>query len=65
MPKMKTHKGTAKRIKQRKSGSLKRGGTPQDHFLAKMSSKRKRKMRKGGGVSEAYTRRIKRLLTTG
>lgn len=46
MPKMKTHKGTAKRIRQRKSGSLKRGGTPQDHFLAKMSSKRKRKMPK-------------------
>ena len=64
MPKMKTHKATAQRIKQRKSGSLKRGGTPQDHFLTKMSSKRKRKMRKGGGVSEAYTRRIKRLLAT-
>ena len=61
---MKTHKATAKRIKRRKSGSLKRGGTPQDHFLTKMSSKRKRKMRKGGGVSEAYTRRIKRLLAT-
>lgn len=65
MPKMKTHKATAKRIKQRKSGSLSRGRTPQDHFLTKKTSKRKRKMRKPGTISDADERRMKRLLAVG
>ena len=65
MPKMKTHKSAAKRIKVRKSGSLSRARTPQDHFLTKKTSKRKRHMRKSGTISEADTRRMKRLLGVG
>ncbi len=65
MPKMKTHKSTAKRIKQRKSGSLTRGRTPSDHNLTKMTSKRKRHMRKTGTISDADQRRIRRLLAVG
>ena len=65
MPKMKTHKGTAKRIKVRKSGSLSRGRTPADHLLTKKSSKRKRHMRKEGTVSKADEGRMRRLLAIG
>ena len=65
MPKMRTHKSPAKRIKVRKSGSLSRGRTPADHFLTKKTSKRKRHMRKAGTVSAADTPRMKRLLGIG
>ena len=65
MPKMKTHKGAAKRFKVRKSGSLSRGRTPADHYLTKKSSKRKRHMRKSGTVSSGDLGRVKRMLAIG
>lgn len=42
MPKMKTHKGTAKRIKKTASGKLLRRRAFGGHLLAKKSQRRKR-----------------------
>ena len=42
MPKLKTHKGTAKRIKLTSSGKLTRQRAFGGHFLAKKSKSRKR-----------------------
>ncbi len=42
MPKMKTHKGTAKRFKLTGTGKIKRGNAFKSHILEKKSPKRKR-----------------------
>ena len=43
MPKMKTHRGAAKRVKLTAKGGLKRGHAYTSHILTKKSPKRKRK----------------------
>ena len=43
MPKMKTHRGAAKRVKKTGSGKLKRFKAFKSHILTKKSSKRKRR----------------------
>ena len=45
MPKMKTHKGAAKRIKRTGSGAFRRYNAYGSHILTKKSSKRKRAYR--------------------
>jgi large subunit ribosomal protein L35 len=62
MPKMKTNKSAAKRFKKTGSGKLKRGHAFTSHILTKKSPKRKRQLRKGGMVSEADQKRMKRLV---
>jgi large subunit ribosomal protein L35 len=62
MPKLKTHKATAKRIKQRGSKSLKRRHAFGDHFLGKRSTKRKRQLRKSEPVSSANMKNVRRSL---
>ncbi len=62
MPKMKTHRGAAKRFKKTGSGKLKRGKAFTSHILTKKTQKRKRKLRKAGLISSADIRRIKRAL---
>ena len=42
MPKMKTHRGAAKRFKKTGSGKLKRAKAFKSHILTKKSQKRKR-----------------------
>jgi large subunit ribosomal protein L35 len=42
MPKMKTHKGTAKRFKLTGTGKIKRANAFKSHILEKKSPKRKR-----------------------
>ena len=42
MPKMKTHKGTAKRFKLTATGKIKRANAFKSHILEKKSPKRKR-----------------------
>jgi large subunit ribosomal protein L35 len=62
MPKQKTHKSSAKRIKITSNGKLlhrKSGGT---HFLQKKSKSRKRAINTGAAVSGAIARNIKRAL---
>ncbi|MCL2819153.1 MAG: 50S ribosomal protein L35 [Actinomycetia bacterium] len=62
MPKMKTHKGAAKRVRVTKNGKLMRGKAYTSHILTKKSPKRKRNFRKEGPISAADTKMIKRKL---
>ncbi len=45
MPKLKTHRGLAKRVKKTASGKFKRHHAYTSHILAKKSRKRKRNLR--------------------
>ena len=62
---LKTNKGTARRIRVRKSGSLKRGRSGKGHLNASKSRKRKRQLRRQGAISPADDKRIRRLLPYG
>lgn len=62
MPKMKTHRGAAKRFKKTGTGKLKRSKAFTSHILTKKSAKRKRKLRKAGIVFKGDQRRIAQLL---
>lgn len=63
MPKMKTHRGAAKRFKKTGSGKLKRSHAYTSHLFANKSTKAKRKLRKGSLVSKGDFKRIRFLLT--
>lgn len=62
MPKMKTHRGAAKRFRKTASGRFKRSKAFKSHILTKKSAKRKRNLRKAGYVSTAQEKVIRRLL---
>ena len=62
MPKMKSHRGAAKRFKKTGSGKLRRRKAYASHLLGHKSSKRKRKLRKGTLVSAADQPRLRALL---
>jgi large subunit ribosomal protein L35 len=62
MPKMKTHRGAAKRFKKTGSGKFKRSRAYHSHILEKKSPKRKRRLRKETVVSVAETKRVARML---
>jgi large subunit ribosomal protein L35 len=62
MPKMKTHKGAAKRFKKTGSGKYKRSRAYASHILEKKSPKRKRRLRKSSLVSPSETKRVLRML---
>jgi len=62
MPKIKTHRGAAKRFKLTKSGKVKRHKAYKGHILTKKSAKRKRHLRKGTTLTPADEKRIKKLL---
>jgi large subunit ribosomal protein L35 len=62
MPKMKTHKGTAKRFRKTASGEYKRAHAFTSHILTKKTSKRKRQLRKGTLVHATLLRTMRNLL---
>lgn len=62
MPKMKTHRGAAKRFSVTKSGRVKRGKAYRSHILTKKSQKRKRNLRKTGYLSPQEEKNIKELI---
>jgi large subunit ribosomal protein L35 len=62
MPKLKTHRGAAKRIKRTASGKLKRHKAYKSHILTKKSTKRKRGLRKAVIVSDADAKVLKHML---
>ncbi len=62
MPKMKTHRGAAKRFRKTGTGQFKRGKAFRSHILTKKSSKRKRNLRKGGLISKTQLKTYKKLL---
>ena len=62
MPKMKTHRGAAKRFKCTASGGIKRGQSHRSHILTKKSPKRKRHLRSPIMVDKADVAMVKRLI---
>ncbi len=62
MPKMKTHRGAAKRYRKTASGKFKRAHAFKRHILNKKSSKRKRKLRKGTYINAAEIKIVRKLL---
>lgn len=62
MPKMKTHKGTAKRIKLTSTGKLTRRRAFGTHMLAKKSKSRKRAINVNAAVSGSIAKNVKRAL---
>lgn len=62
MPKMKTHRGAAKRFSVTKSGKVKRAKAYKSHILNKKSSKRKRNLRKGTYISAAEQKNVRVLI---
>lgn len=62
MPKIKTHRGAAKRFSLTKSGKVKRGRAYKSHILTKKSSKRKRNLRKGTYIAAVEEKNIRRLI---
>jgi len=65
MPKMKTHKGTAKRFRTTGTGKIVRGKAFKSHILEKKSPKRKRGFRQETVVAKSDTRVIKKNLGIG
>jgi large subunit ribosomal protein L35 len=62
MPKMKTHRGAAKRFKKTASGKFKRGHAFKSHILEKKSSKRKRNLRKATLADDSNEKKLRLLL---
>ena len=62
MPKLKTHKGTAKRIKLTSTGKLVRNRAFGNHMLAKKSKSRKRAIKTTATVTNSAAKNIKRAL---
>jgi large subunit ribosomal protein L35 len=62
MPKMKTHRGAAKRFKVTGTGKIKRNRANKSHILTGKSSKRTRRLRTATLVSKHDQARIRKLL---
>lgn len=63
MPKMKSHSGTKKRItKITKNGKIKRAHAYKTHILNKMSTKRKRQLRRPGYVDPSNAKNVRVLV---
>ena len=62
MPKIKTHRGAAKRLKVTGSGKLKRMSGYKSHLLTGKPAKRTRRLRTASLVSDAEYDRMKKLL---
>jgi len=62
MPKQKTHKGAAKRIKISATGKLVREKANNQHKFEYKSSRRKRRLDGNTEISPADNRRMRRLL---
>ena len=62
MPKMKTKRGAAKRVKMTASGKLKRAGGWKQHKLEGKGPQRRRKLRKNKMIDKADERRLQVLV---
>jgi len=65
MPKMKTNRAAAKRLKRTAKGKLKRHKANHSHILTKKSRKRKRRLRSSDLVSKVDKKRMDRLMPYG
>ena len=62
MPKMKSHRGAAKRFKKTGTGKIVRARSNTQHILTKKSAKRKRKLRKSAIVENVDAKRLEQML---
>jgi len=65
MPKLKTHKGAAKRFRLTATGKVKRGHSHARHILTKKATKRKRLLDIDAMVADADEKPTKRMLPYG
>lgn len=65
MPKLKTHKGAAKRFRVTASGKIKRGHSHARHILTKKDAKRKRKLDQDVIIAKADAGLVRRMLPYG
>ncbi len=62
MPKLKTHRGAAKRFKVTATGKIKRYKAYKSHLLTGKSAKRTRRLRKSALVPEVQLDNVRKLL---
>jgi large subunit ribosomal protein L35 len=62
MPKMKTHRGAAKRFQVTGSGKIRRRKAFRAHLLEKKSSRRTRRLGRGAEVTGGDRKHVERLL---
>ena len=62
MPKIKSHRGAAKRFNLTKSGKIKRAKAYKSHILTKKSTKRKRNLRKSTMTDATNSKVMKKIL---
>ena len=62
MPKMKTHRGTAKRFRVTGSGKIMRAKAYKSHILTKKSQKRKRNLRKAAMTDATNAKVMNKIL---
>lgn len=62
MPKIKTHRGAAKRFSMTGTGKVKRSKAYASHILTTKTTKRKRNLRKSAIMDKANAKAIKKIL---
>ena len=62
MPKAKTNKSVAKRLKVTGTGKLKRRKQGRSHILTKKSSRRKRRLERPVNVAKQFLKKFKKLI---
>ena len=62
MPKVKTHRGAAKRFQTTGSGKIRRRKAFRAHLLEKKASKRTRRLARGAEVTGGDRKRVQRML---
>ncbi|MBS1816657.1 MAG: 50S ribosomal protein L35 [Acidobacteria bacterium] len=62
MPKLKTHRGAAKRFKKTKTGKFLRSSSFKRHILTSKTTKRKRALRGTTVVAEQDSAKLERML---
>ena len=62
MPKLKTHRGAAKRLRRNGAGALRRKRAGKRHLLTHKSRDRKRRLKGSAGVGSAAVRQAERLM---
>jgi large subunit ribosomal protein L35 len=62
MPKLKTHRGFAKRIKVTGTGKLKRAKAFHSHLLSSKTPKMKRRLSKSDTIHPSDAKRVKKLI---
>ena len=65
MPKLKTNKGAAKRLRVTASGRIKHGSPGTRHLKRRKNAKRLRRLRKAKMIAKVDQRRMRRLLGLG